>query len=166
LIAFHSIPPIANIYDEQGKILNTIRFSNQSVNKKLVSLSYETIGLIDSANPILKVNDSKNNKTLLQYEHNSDILEISLNNISNPNERKILIFDSNKDLYIFFPIKNISMKIASMVNSFKWHENLDVFVYSCNQKTYCVYQVESILLDKELFELCSQNIPTPNNPDI
>lgn len=93
-------------------------------------------------------------------------MEITVNHVTRAEDRKFLLFDSNKDLHVFFPGKNFAVKVASIVHTFKWHESLDVFVFVANQKTHCVYSAESLLLDKELFELCSSNVVTNSNPEI
>ncbi len=65
LLAFQAIPPVANIYDFSGKLVNTFKFPSQCMNKKLVSLSEESLVVIDPANPkILKVMDSKTSKMI------------------------------------------------------------------------------------------------------
>lgn len=155
LLAYQTQPSYICIYDFFGKLINTIKFSSQTLNKKLLELSYESLFVIDPANSkLIKILDPLNGKVSFKFTHQNEILEIQSNNINQANQRKILIFDSNKDLYIYFVIKNIVKKIASMVYSFKWHEKLDIFVYTSDQKLVTVYNPNSFILDQELYYQC------------
>ena len=155
LLAYQTQPSYICIYDFFGKLINTIKFSSQTLNKKLLELSYESLFVIDPANSkLVKILDPFNGKVLSKFTHQNEILEIQSNNLNEANQRKILIFDSNKDLYIYFVFKNIVKKIASMVYSFKWHEKLDIFVYTSDQKLVTIYNPNSFILDQELYYQC------------
>lgn len=130
-------------------------------------MSNECVGVVDNSNPkILKIMDSKTSKIITQYDHQNDILEIQANHCLDSGQRKFLIFDQNKDLYLYFSLKGISKKISSMVTSFKWHEKYDLFVFTCGNKIHCVYSPESVLLDKELFDICSVTLSLQNQQSI
>ncbi len=43
-----------------------------------------------------------------------------------------------------------------MILSFKWHETLDLFVYSTGSNLVRICSPNSVILDEELFKLCCQ----------
>ena len=167
LIAFQTIPPTALIFNYSGQQVSQMRFPSQSINKKFVSLSFNCLALIDPANPkILQLLDSRNQKLVQKFTHENEILEIKGNNAKSERQRKFLLFDQNKDLYVYFPLKNVKKKVACMVNSFQWHEHLDVFVYSTNDKLQVVYAPNVVNIDKQLLETCSARIPLKSRSEI
>ena len=55
-------------------------------------------------------------------------------------------------------MKNSLIKVAPMVLSFVWHETLDIFAFTTQNKLQIVYSPDAINIDQELFDLCSDKI--------
>jgi intraflagellar transport protein 80 len=146
------------IYDFLGKQVSSLRLNCQLLNQKLFTLAYESACFVDSTNPkVLQILDSHTGKVTETYTHTNDISKISFNNLSNVVDRKLLFLDSNKDLYMFIPGKTIVKKVAPVVNSFIWHENLDVFVYHSSQKINTVYAPSAFLYDSKFVSLVTKS---------
>jgi WD40 repeat protein len=167
VLAYQTQPVYISIYDFGGKLVNNIKFPSQSINKKLLQLAYESLFVIDPANSKLaKILDPLNGKMSSKFSHQNDIMEISSNHHTEANQRKLLFFDSNKDLFIYFVYKNVVKKVASMVYSFKWHEKLDIFAYTSEQKVTIVYYPNSFILDQELYHQCLEKKAVSKNNQI
>lgn len=165
LIAHKSNQSSAQIYDFKGKLISNCKLPIQLLNKNLISLSYESLVLIDPANAkIVQFIDSSNGKQLSTYTHPNEISEVYLNHYNNQSQRKLLILDSNKDLYLYHIAKNTVRRIASLVNSCMWHEHMDIFVYTTFEKLVIVYSPNCIFIDPQLNALCNtqENIGIKN----
>lgn len=148
------------IYDFMGKNVSTLRLNCQLLNQKLFTTVYENSCFVDSINQkVLQFVDNSNGKITETYSHSNDITKLSFNNIMGGNDRKLLFLDSNKDLYLYFHGKAFAKKVASVVNSFIWHEIFDIFAYQSSQKMSIVYSPNAFLYDSKFVLFVTKSEP-------
>lgn len=146
------------VYDFLGKQVSSLRLNCQLLNQKLFSMVQETACFVDSTNPkVLQFLDTNSGKVLETFVHQNEISKIAFNNVLSAVDRKLLFVDSNKDLYLYYPGKGSARKIASVVNSFLWHESLDVFVYHSSQKINTVYAPGAFMYDSKLINFVTKS---------
>lgn len=122
--------------------------------KKKISFSNDIISLIDSTNPcIIKNFDCNNGKTLSTIEHNNEIIEFDINNVSSTSEKKFAFIDCNKDLFLCPILKKNIKKITTMCDTFKWHDSHDVLVAVADLRTLIWFYPNAAYIDKELFKM-------------
>ena len=151
LIAYRAAQSYGHIYDLKGKLVCNFKLPTQLINKKLVSYSYESLSMVDPANAkIIQFLDSRTGKPTSQYTHQNEVIEICLNHVADENQRKLIFIDTNKDIYLYHVAKNMVKRVASLVISALWHENLDIFVYTTFDKLQIVYSPNCLFIDQDL----------------
>ena len=68
------------------------------------------------------------------------------------------ILDINNDLYIYSIENEETVKIKTMVSSFKWHEKYNLLTYTDRNKLSIVYSISSFTIDQELNKKCIENV--------
>lgn len=153
LVAYRAAQPFGHIYDFKGKLICNFKLPTQLINRKLISLSYESICMVDPANSkIVQFLDSKTGKPMSQYIHPNEITETYLNHVADENQRKLLIIDSNKDVYIYHVAKNATKRVASLALSCSWHETFDIFAYTTFDKLHIIYSPNCLFIDQDLIK--------------
>ena len=146
------------VFDFLGKQVSSLRLNCQLLNQKLFSMAQETTCFVDSTNPkVLQILDTNSGKVTETFVHQNEISKIAFNNVLTPGDRKLLFVDSNKDLYLYYSGKASVKKVAPVVNSFLWHETLDIFVYHSSQKINTVYAPAAFMYDSKLISLVTKS---------
>lgn len=158
LVAYRSVQPFGHIYDLKGKLICNFKLPTQLINRKLVSLSFECLCMVDPANAkIIQFLDSKTGKPTSQYTHPNEVIETYLNHVSDENQRKMIFIDTNKDIYLYHVVKNAVKRVASLALSCSWHESWDIFAYTTFDKLHIVYSPNCLFIDQDLAKHLSTN---------
>ncbi len=94
-----------SIYNYEGKNLSQPKYSGLRVeflSSRCVSLSRDVIALLDTSNrKHVRLFDVFSGKALsLNIEYTVEIVELMLNQVDGPNERKLCFIDSNRDMFL------------------------------------------------------------------
>ena len=149
--------PQCLVFDFLGKQIHNVKIDcqQQLLSKKLFDYQQESIALVDLFSPKTILFISTTGKIENSFRHSNDIQKISFNKVNSKEQLKILFMDSNKDLFILFCSSMTLRKVNTIVNSFIWHESLDVFAYTIQQKIVVVYAPSAYMFDAQLVSLSS-----------
>lgn len=116
----------------EGRLVQSLKWPGmrpEILNERIISLSPDTLAVKDSVD-VKNVTfvDTQNGKVMNSYHHTIDILNISLDQIGSPLERKMAFVDKNTDLYIHLVRRPHgllvqSIKLQSMAKEIKWSED-------------------------------------------
>eukprot|EP00916_Digyalum_oweni_P014641 GHVL01024011.1.p1 GENE.GHVL01024011.1~~GHVL01024011.1.p1 ORF type:complete len:354 (+),score=52.14 GHVL01024011.1:1308-2369(+) len=86
-------------------------------------------------------------------DHRVDVQQVSLSQYGSGSDRKVAMLDRCKDLYIS-SVHNVSLvKIASMIDSVQWHQDVtDMLAAVGDRQLYCWLYPSAIFLDNRLME--------------
>lgn len=87
------------------------------------------------------------------FQHALEIVDMSLNQVQTPSDRKIAFVDSNKDLFLTQTHRYDPIKLASMCDSLAWHDDTDMLTAFCDGKL-CTWLFPNLCwLDRDLLDL-------------
>lgn len=123
------------------------------LNKRHISISSDIVALIDPTNnKLVKIFDVVSGKpSSVQIEHSTEIVELELNQVEMPSERKMCFIDNNRDMFItMVNNKPELMKIASIVDSFQWNDGNDMLACLSDGKLLTWFYPNAIYVDRDL----------------
>eukprot|EP00916_Digyalum_oweni_P014638 GHVL01024008.1.p1 GENE.GHVL01024008.1~~GHVL01024008.1.p1 ORF type:complete len:496 (+),score=62.76 GHVL01024008.1:911-2398(+) len=139
----------------EGKKLSAVKYpgmKTEILTNATLSLSRDTICIarsnqmrffdVHSARPIGS-----------PIDHRVDVQQVSLSQYGSGSDRKVAMLDRCKDLYIS-SVHNVSLvKIASMIDSVQWHQDVtDMLAAVGDRQLYCWLYPSAIFLDNRLME--------------
>lgn len=111
-----------NVYSYEGKLISKPTMQGLRVeflSQRHLSVASDVIALIDPSNPkkvvVFDINSGKAGEAI---EHATDIIEMELNQVEIPTERKMCFVDSNRDMFMTKVHTPELHKICNMVDSF------------------------------------------------
>ncbi|CAG9859174.1 unnamed protein product [Phyllotreta striolata] len=120
----------ASIYNYQGRLVASPRWPNMRldhVQASTVALSSDTLVVRDAGDPkLIHIIDLSNNRTSsepTQFQHNTPIIQLSMDQWGDPASRNLAILDRTRDLFLInirSPNKTIN-KLGRKIDSFKWN---------------------------------------------
>ena len=146
-----------SIYNYEGKLLSSPKYSGLRVeflSSRCVSLSRDVIALLDTSNrKHVRLFDVFSGKALnLNIEYTAEIVELMLNQVDGPNERKLSFIDANRDMFLTSVRRPEVLKIANMVDSFQWHDECDMLAAVSDSKLVSWFYPNAIYVDKDLMD--------------
>ena len=123
------------------------------LNKRHISISSDIVALIDPTNnKLVKIFDVVSGKpSSVHIEHSTEIVELELNQVEMPSERKMCFIDNNRDMFItMVNNKPELMKIASIVDSFQWNDGNDMLACLSDGKLLTWFYPNAIYVDRDL----------------
>ena len=111
-----------NVYSYEGKLVSSPKYQGLRVeflNQRHISLASDVIAIIDPVNPKqVKIFDINSGKAGAPIDHATDIIEMELNQVDVPTERKMIFVDNNRDMFMTKVHTPELHKICNMVDSF------------------------------------------------
>lgn len=126
------------------------------MSKKKIALSSDILAVIESTNPkMIKFYEIATGKPLnFTVEHTLPVIEINLNQAEQSLQRKIAFLDVNRDLYLTTVHRSEkNQKIATICDSFQWHDKFDVLVSVADSKLSTFFYPNVVFIDNDLLNL-------------
>jgi intraflagellar transport protein 80 len=133
---------------------NSYNLLDEFLSKKRLSISNDILAVVDSSNnKIIRFFDMSNGKPMnFTVEHTLEVQEIHLNQTDMAGERKVAFVDQNRDLHISPVHKKDIVKLASMTDSFMWHEKYDMLAAISDARLVSWYYPTAVYVDRDLLE--------------
>lgn len=126
------------------------------MSRKKIALSSDIIAVIETTNnKMVKFYQISTGKTLnFTVQHTLPIIEIHLNQLEAPLERKLAFLDVNRDLYLTTVHKTEkNVKITTICDSFSWHDKFDILVAIADSKINTFFYPNVVFIDPDLLAL-------------
>lgn len=155
------------LYNMDGQLKNSPRLPGvpfQFLKKGNISLSPDILAVINRNNrkEVLLI-DTENGKQFSEpFRHSIDVIEIELSQTGMTSGRKLMFIDANRDLYITRLHNPQPIKLATMVESARWHSTVDVLACVSHQKLIVWYYPHVVYVDKDLLSNTRMTIDATN----
>jgi intraflagellar transport protein 80 len=144
------------VFTYEGRVVSNPRLpglTSHAIHESTISLSIDSLAIIDAAkNTQIVLLDPENSKPLSNpIVHEAAVIRVSLSPVGMSNERMCVFVDSNCDLWLTQTHSTLpASKIASMVDSFRWHEDANILVALSDGKIVTWYLPEAVFMDQDL----------------
>ncbi len=116
-----------------------------------MSLSPDTLAIIDRAKPnVVILIDISSGRASESFKHAVEVHCIALNQGGLASDRKLLLIDKNRDLFMSPIHRNDSFKLATIVDSALWSDQHDMIAAIADQKLLVWYCPNAVYIDKDL----------------
>ena len=116
------------------------------------------IAIVDPSNPkkvhTFDINSGKAGEVI---EHATDIIEMELNQVEIPTERKMCFVDSNRDMFMTKIHTPELHKICNMVDSFQWNDANDMLAALADGQQVTWFYPNAIYVDRDLMNKAMQS---------
>eukprot|EP00798_Chlamydomonas_sp_ICE-L_P008266 gene8266-1535_t len=126
------------------------------LNQQMISLSTDTVAVLDQGaaqggGSLVRFFDAAQGRPVGEpMTHSLEIKAISLSQTGSINNRQLVFIDQNRDLYVMLVVKRSIAKLASMVDSARWHDITGMLAAIVDQKLTVWYYPNEVYVDKEL----------------
>ena len=156
-----------------GRVRCSPRFQGlraEYLTREMVALSPDVVAVVDTVDNknVYLVDASSNNRTLGRLVHSGDVVEVSLNQFTIPQERLLAFADRNKDFYVAqvyvgstaaasatSVLALPTYKLLAHVDSFVFNDETDVLVGLVDGRVHTWYQPSAAFVDRDLMPLTS-----------
>lgn len=144
------------VFSMEGQLKSSPRvpgLSLQFLDRGNVALADDVLAIIDRSDPKrVHLIDTETGKPIGEpIRHPIDISEIALSNSASATaKRKLMIIDANQDLYVTRLHRPDPIKLATMVQSARWHATVPVLAAISNQQLIVWYYPHVVYVDKDL----------------
>ncbi|NXU15940.1 IFT80 protein, partial [Pardalotus punctatus] len=149
------------LYSYEGRLISCPKFPGMRtdiLNAQTVALSNDTLAVKDKADEkVIYIFEALSGKPLgdgKPLTHETEIVEIALDQKGHTNERKIAFIDKNRDLFITsvkrFGKEQKIVKIGTMVQSLAWNDNSNILCGIQDSKFTVWYYPNTVYVDKDL----------------
>ncbi|KAH8859384.1 Intraflagellar transport protein 80 like [Schistosoma japonicum] len=134
------------IYEDSLSISNDVIVIKDQLDKKVIHLFDPSSGkMLGDGKPIT---------------HSNEIIKISLNQLGNSFDRRLILLDKNNDLYLMsvrqLGNKRKMIKLATMVSSCLWAETSNILAAITNDKLVIWFYPDIALTDSDIFNLTKE----------
>mmetsp|Transcript_42074 Transcript_42074/g.98677 ORF Transcript_42074/g.98677 Transcript_42074/m.98677 type:complete len:767 (-) Transcript_42074:943-3243(-) len=149
------------VYTYEGRPVSAPRFQgmrSEAINANTVSMSTDVIAVIDHSDPkLVRVFDTASGKELGKpIQHVLDITSVQLNRWGSATQRKCILQDRNRDLYIV-PMSQtaggkevVPFKLGTMCDSAAWNTDTDMLAAVMDSKLVVWYYPNVVFVDRDL----------------
>ena len=157
----------------EGRVLCSPKFQGlrpDYISKDMVSLSADTVVVVDSADPKnIQILDSTTGRQLGKLQHSCEVTHVNLNqHVLGPQERLLAFCDRNRDMYVSNLMasgqvggkgqpKIPSLKLHSHVESCIFSDETDVLVGLADGRLHSWYQPGVAFIDRDLLPLTTDS---------
>jgi len=146
------------IWSYEGRLLSNPKFPGlrpEFLNRQTVSLANDALAIVDRTNPkSVRMFDVVTGKDLSDpVIHQLDIMEISLAQAGLGSERKLVLIDRNRDLYITPVHRSQLVKLGSMVDTVMWQPKSDMLTGVMDGKLVIWYYPNVVYVDPDLVSM-------------
>lgn len=128
------------------------------MNQRHISLASDVIAIIDPVNQKqVKIFDIQSGKAGQSIDHATDIIEMELNQVDVPTERKMVFVDNNRDMFMTKVHTPELHKICNMVDSFQWNDTNDMIAALADGKQVTWFYPNAIYVDRDLMTKAMQS---------
>lgn len=143
------------VFNYDGRPVSNPRLPNlqpQFLRQGNISLSNDTIALIDRANPtVVHLIDTTSGKpTGETIKHEIEVMEVAMAHSGSAADRKLVFIDRNRELFITTVQRATISKIATMVDSAIWHDTTEMLAAVSDGKFNVWYYPNVVYIDKDL----------------
>lgn len=143
------------VYSYEGRQLSNPKFQGlrtEFLNGESISLSEDTLAVIDrSDSKSVRFFESATGKQIGEpLVHTIEISDLSLNQIGPNTERKLVLIDRNRDLYLTTVLKPQLVKMGTMCDSAMWNDTTDMLATMIDQRLVVWYYPTALFIDKDL----------------
>jgi intraflagellar transport protein 80 len=143
-----------NVYTYDGRLVCSPKFPGllpEQLKPGNISLSPDTLAIVDRAKGnIVQVFDISSGRASEPIKHSLEIAECSLNQGGLASDRKLLLIDKNRDLFLTPVHRNEPVKLATIVDSAIWSDTHDMAAAISDQKLLVWYCPNVVYIDKDL----------------
>ncbi|XP_024390089.1 uncharacterized protein [Physcomitrium patens] len=145
------------LFTYEGRHLSNPKFQGlrtESFNQRNVSLSNNVFAVIEhNDKKVVRFLDVNTGKLVGEVmRHSLDVVEIALNQLGILADQKLVLIDSNRDLFISSINRLALFKLASMVESIMWNEVADILVAVADRRLVVWYYPHAPTVDKDLLQ--------------
>lgn len=146
------------LYSYEGRQICNPKFQGlrpELLNMQSIALSKDVLAIVDrSTSKSVRFFDCAQGKPLgEEVTHALEVTEITLNQIGSTPDRKLVVVDRNRDLYITPVLKPQVFKLGTMVDSVIWNDDTDMLAAMIDQKLVVWYYPSVVYVDKDLIQL-------------
>lgn len=142
---------VCQVYDLALKPVGNIKLPLTEINPKRFNFSDNWVAWIDPRAASTISFECVNQKAASSFTHSTEVISICFSPLKT--NKKLLLLDVNQDLYLMTVPGNSIKKVASIVTSFKWHENIDIFTFISGGQLNVAYCPTAIFFDAALFKI-------------
>lgn len=143
-----------NVYTYDGRLVCSPKLPGllpEQLKPGNISLSPDTLAIIDRAKPsTVHVIDVSSGRASEPIKHSLDIAECALNQGGLASDRKLLLIDRNRDLFLTPVHRHEPVKLATIVDSAVWSDAHDMVAALADQKLLVWYCPNVVYIDKDL----------------
>ncbi|XP_064614881.1 intraflagellar transport protein 80 homolog [Liolophura sinensis] len=148
------------VYTYDGRLVSTPKYPTlraNTLNAQTISLSNDTVAIRDKTDEkVIYLFEALTGKAVGdgKITHKLEVMEIALDQCGTSNERRLVIVDKNRDLYItsvrVFGTDRKIIKLGTMVHSLSWNDSTNMLSALTDNKFTVWYYPNAVYVDKDI----------------